>query len=147
MAFDATDFQPATVDPLTITEPKERLAYLRDFLRELPRERFNMLHFGLSDGRYGYSTVAPVDVFKECGTAACICGWTNVLFGGRETDDEHAAAHILGLDIEASENLFYPHGWGSDLWSVIPPSAAVAVLDHLIATGEVDWSVARKAEA
>ena len=31
MPFDSTDFQAAKVDPTTITDPRERLVYLRDF--------------------------------------------------------------------------------------------------------------------
>jgi hypothetical protein len=31
-------------------------------------------------------------------------------------------------------------------WGDLEPKHAIAVLDHLLSTGEVDWSVARKVE-
>ena len=138
MAYDATDFTPTgpapVVDPLTITDPKERLAYLRDFLRALPEERFDMQHPGeFEDAEAG-----------DCGSAACIGGWARALF--RTSGPINIVGVTkLGLSADGVDRLFFPHADMADgTWAMCATTADAAdVLDHLIRTGEVDWSVAR----
>lgn len=140
MAFDAATYE---IDPLTLTEPRDRLMYLRDFLRRLPAERFDM-------GRAG----EPEDAESgECGTAACIAGWARAKFRyagcSWAQDLDPLAADLFGLGEADAAALFYPVGAFNadrDYYAATPDEAAI-VLDHLIQTGRVDWSVARKVEA
>lgn len=72
----------------------------------------------------------------NCGTIACIGGWTERLFPGVE------ASETLGLTGSQARALFYPDGHFD-----ATPDKAVAVLRHLAETGEVDWSIATPATA
>lgn len=73
----------------------------------------------------------------NCGTVACIAGWTHQVFktGGHTISP---AGYVLGLNEQESEALFLPEGWADD---EIGPQQAVRTLRHLAATGEVDWTV------
>jgi hypothetical protein len=138
MPFDSADFAPAKIDPKTITDPKERLKYLADFLRGLPAERLKMDTF-FSGGNIDLPAGARA---QECGTAACVAGWTVVLFRPTYSIDgltDELAMRLLGLTSAEAERLFYPKGW-LDL-DFAPAEAADAVAAYL-ATGEVDWSKA-----
>lgn len=85
-----------------------------------------------------------------CGTVACVAGWSAVLATGRQPDNnrwyygkdhaEKVAKEYLGLSWPDSSRLFEPE---EDVyeWRDIPPARAVAVLRHLAATGEIDWTV------
>jgi len=109
---------------------RENVQIVRDHIAGLPPEQFDMDDWG--------------EAHTKCGTAACIGGWAAVLLlnadGYRVPDSEVAAA--LGLDIIEGRALFYPRG--PMMQATIPQG--LAVLDHLLATGEVDWSVAAKPE-
>lgn len=134
MAFDAATYQ---IDPLTLTEPRARLEYLRDFLRGLPAERF---HIG--------SVARPLDR-EDCGTPACIAGWSMAIWQRPYSVFGRVGAELFGLGADDAHLLFFPAtvatcGLG---YSGVRPAHAAAVLDHLIRTGRVDWSVARKVEA
>lgn len=131
MPFDATPDAQVTA--------RDRVIRLRDFLAELPDERFDM-------GTWGAYDVGTKKLQHDCGTAACIGGWAERLFG-RATDEPEAACASLGLDPCQGEALFYPPGHNSGRYT---KARAVAVLDHLLATsdpgtvnGVVDWSVAK----
>lgn len=143
MAYDATDFTaPVRLldrDPKSLTKPRERLEYLRDFLRELPAERFDMTDSGtIEDAGTG-----------DCGSPACIGGWSRALFGnpGYQYDSiARVGATVLGIGQTKATMLFYPSGEISlspfrSAYSAAPAEAA-NVLDHLLRTGEVDWNVA-----
>lgn len=137
MPFDAEYATHLTRDPLTITEPRERLEYLRDFLRKLPAERFDLSIYAGRGGEEDFS----VDVEGDCGTAACICGWAVTKFALACTlDDDEAAGEELGLTRDESYALFIP---AIDRTAVTPAQAS-HVIDHLLKTGEVDWSVAAR---
>ncbi len=148
MPYDATNFVvtdvPAPVrDPKSITDPRERVAYLRDFLRTLPPERFDMRTFGRRGVRDTQHMQNGVRVSSDtCGTAACIAGWANLLWAkeGQMTNAHRRAANFLGLDRRASELLFWP--WQSAGGFDSTPTKAASVLDHYLATGEINWSVA-----
>jgi hypothetical protein len=154
MAFDATDFRPAPVDPATITDPRERLVFLRDFIAKLPAERFYIGNYvSTGDGR-GWRGADSTENLHDCGTAACIAGWAAFLFSreavsARYSEDldsppvHDIAAGLIGLTEREADNLFVPMGPGFLAWSQITNAHAAAVLTHLINTGEVDWSVAR----
>lgn len=130
MPFDATDYQ---VDPLTITDPRERLRYVSDFLKKLPREQFNMNEAGRwRDGEMGW-----------CRSPACIGGWARALFRFHAAYSELEAVgeRLFALPWDDAHALFYP-GSTEGAYAATPSEAA-RVIDHLLATGEVDWSVFR----
>ncbi len=76
-----------------------------------------------------------------CGTVACIGGTAEAMFPKKLAED------ALGLTHEQSKALFFAvDGTGNRVISdeefgSITPSQAAAVLRHLAATGEVDWSI------
>jgi hypothetical protein len=70
----------------------------------------------------------------SCKTPACIAGWSNYLDGDEE-DSETNAAKFLGLDVGAGR-LFRP---SHKNWKEITRAEAIAVLENLIVTGEVEW--------
>lgn len=117
MAFDAETTER------TVT--RDRVMRLRDLLKTLPPEKFDMRNPGF------------------CGSPACIGGWALRLFMPDEADHESvsATAPLLGLTAAQGFHLFFPSGF-TGAYSA-SPAQAVAVLDHLLATGEVDWSVAK----
>lgn len=130
MTYDATDFvateTPApVVDPKSITDPRERMAYLRDFLRALPER----------SPHYSYDSWHRTEV---CGTACCIGGWAATFFldAGRLYSIKEAAEDF-GVPERLSDDLFF-NGEGMSSTA----HKAANVLDHYLATGEIDWSVA-----
>lgn len=153
MPFDAEHASHLTRDPLTITEPRERLEYLRDFLRALPVERFyigNYVSIGVPGSFRGTRSTADLN---ECGTAACIAGWTAYLFSGAPVSAEYdattgdnppahdLAAGLLGLNDDEAFSLFVPLGISLS-WSEITNVQAAQVIDEYLTDGVVDWSIA-----
>lgn len=158
MAFDATDFRPATVDPRSLTTSRERLEYLERFLRALPAERFNLAYwfhydglvsFGWEPGQFRDETCATT--MTHCGSCACIAGHTLAVFTPDAAVPERpasVAAAILGLDAGQAGDLFEPLVLGVSR-SQITTTQAANVIAHLLATsdpgltnGKVDWSKA-----
>lgn len=146
MPYDATDFvvieAPAPVrDPKSITDPRERVAFLRDFLRELPPERFDLRWMYSRNGQDSWSAERTAAKNHSCGSAACIAGWTHFLFEPDTTETgSNFARDVLGLEWGAANELFTPRGY---LARPSPtPAQAANVLDHYLATGEINWSVA-----
>lgn len=70
----------------------------------------------------------------DCGTVACIAGWTHTLFPAHSGD----AGFSLGLADDVAESLFLPSGW---LSNTITPQKAAKVLRNLTETGVVNWDV------
>lgn len=125
-------------DPKSLTEPRERLEYLRDFLRErAPVELFDM-------GTCGDVDDVPM---AWCQTPSCIGGWGRVLFNS-PTGIEHVGRTLLGLPEMKVDALFFPCGAGlpqvglGSMPNRATPTQAANVLDHLIRTGEVRWDLA-----
>lgn len=102
---------------------------------------------------------------KSCGTVACIAGWAAYLAQPNKppTSTAHMteiAAEFLGLsapnavdlgeDHNETDRLFF--GWLPDRYDrpnglsldAIAPEQAIKVLEHLIDTGEVDWSIVQE---
>lgn len=104
----------------------------------------------------------------ECGSVACIGGWTNRWFPEIESAYDalglHGPGHTDGTgrrlfypspticpELRASEvmtagglypaNALYNRIWGEDGHPELPPADAAKVVRNLIATGKVDWSV------
>ena len=107
---------------------KARILALADHIEGLPDDEFTMSSFvQYKPGRPG-------------GTPACIAGWAVWLWGswGKTYNSwrfSEAAKQLLALEYKQYSPLFF--GKGTRL-------QAVAVLHHLAATGEVDWTGPRK---
>lgn len=118
MAFDAE----------VQTKTKERLRRLSEHLKSLPHEQFDMRQTKF-----------------QCGSPSCIGGWALKLNGEKPTGAWNAT-ELPGLTHIQALHLFYP-GLEFELRSNsspygATPQQAARVLDHLIETGNVDWSVA-----
>lgn len=99
----------------------ERILHIADLIEKLEPQQFDM-----SD--YIYTA--------ECGTVACIAGWTYLTYGGCG-DPYSEARNLLGLDEDRADALFLPYGCD---WEDITPAHAAQTLRKLAETGEVDWS-------
>jgi len=114
---------------------KERLSIIADWLEAGGDNKdgygFNMEHW-LTEGVTDYTG-------SKCGTAMCIGGAADTLFGGH-------MAESLGLGSAYEEGtkadqLCHPRDIGI-LWYMITPQAAATVVRHLITFGVVDWRLA-----
>lgn len=124
---------------------RENIQKVRDVIAALPRKRFNMTGWAHGGNRY-YSEISPSEITHDCDTAACIGGWAVALSAPDETtpfstDVRERASAFLGIDGSMSMDLFMPN---IENWSRITNAHAVRVLDHLLATGEVDWKSTRR---
>jgi hypothetical protein len=143
----------------------ERLRQVRDHLETLPPQQFNMSDWIFHSNLVGYDKDGRPLKEASCGTSACIAGWACILnpieaereHGGQKVqvaivggvwECEERARELLGLDEHTAKALFTPHnvfGQGvSDLHEIDLPWA-IRCLDHLIATGRVDWHKTRDA--
>lgn len=107
----------------------ENIKKVRDHIASLPPERFDMNRW------------PGVGELRKCGTAACIGGWgAAVLFkrGGRTSV---VVSRRMGLSDIQGHRLFYPMNGPRVVWEDYTTADAVRVLDHLLATGKVDWSI------
>jgi hypothetical protein len=101
----------------------ENINKVIELLRRLPPEKFDM-------GTW------------HCGTATCIGGHAQKLFG-LDSSDSYIVGAELGLGERAVDALFFPHAQmprNKVNWQKITRRQAVRVLKHLRDTGEVDWS-------
>lgn len=135
MPFDAEAFDYTTVDPLTLTEPRQRLEFMRDFLRTLPARLFDMSEpvvCATEDGR---------------GSPGCVGGWLVEKFQQPKGQDiRNVGVALLGLTWDQASDLMFParfHMGDGDNPYRANPNDAADVIDHLLKTGDVDWSVAR----
>jgi hypothetical protein len=139
----------------------ENIKRVRDHIASLPEKRFAMqVYFGERD-RHGMLTrgwsrpeakTNRQALEGSCGSCACIAGHAMaVLEPDAPIPDSvlPAARRALGLGVGPARRLFEPNNhdaWfmkrGIDL-SAVTQAQAVLVLDHLLNTGKVDWSVAR----
>ena len=101
---------------------------LRDVIAVLPPERFDMSSW-------------------HCGTVACIGGTAEILFFGSIGADRstESVGAVLGLNGDQAYELFHPDVERS--WSEITTAEAVRVINHYLATGEIDWSAALSGQA
>lgn len=135
----------------------ERIKQLRDRIAALPPNRFNLAFWFSNESRPDFDFFIG-KTNKEaaegsCGSCACIAGHALAMFAPNEPvtpDPGLAARHLLELTFDQASALFEPIN--SIFWDepyLIPiqreqvtNQQAVIVLDHLIATGEVDWRIA-----
>lgn len=123
----------------------ENINTLIETLRKIEPRRFDMSMWAAEIG-HGRDErgrdVRPAQLLHNCGTCACLGGWTNALFPqpgekGGYWSGAAAARRALGLKDDA---LFYPSAPGGlPAWDRITRRQAIRVLEHLRDTGEVDW--------
>jgi hypothetical protein len=117
-----------------------------------------------------FAMQAESDGTHTCGTAACIAGYAVMLQAAETAEIEPSYCHCtysdqaggwLGLDYDEGRALFTPNLglYDSDKdrteiradyvpkWTGVTVQHAIAVLEHLLATGEVDWRVAPWSDA
>jgi hypothetical protein len=127
MPFDSSEFEfnaPSKTSPKDLSPGRANLLMVRDHIAALKPSHFRMDEW-------------------RCGTAACIGGWAEFLILGSLNDMRVRISDVgalLGLSEDQSDELFHPP-LRMD-WRDITIPQAVAVLDHLLATGEVSWDVA-----
>jgi hypothetical protein len=114
---------------------RENIKKVRDHIAAVEADRFNMTWWSAIADARDFDHVDPTTLLHDCGTAGCIGGWTNALFGG---DGAVAAGETLGITKEQRSQLFFAYGTERQL-DEITQWHAVAALDHLMETGEVDW--------
>jgi hypothetical protein len=109
----------------------------------IPDLGFNLTFYMSDIGQDEYDTdLIIVDRSgHNCGTVACIAGWSAALRTGSALDASvMSEALYLGLDYSSGAKLF-----GCDMpineRNVVTQEQAVRTLRHLAATGEVDWTV------
>lgn len=126
---------------------RKNVKLVRDHIAKLSPARFDMRSLHIVNGYKANFGIPNDRILIDCGTAACIAGWTNAILGNpdSEYDDATDAAARLGLDEREADDLFTPRGF--DVKGRFTRAQAVAVLDHLLETGKVDWSVAEKVAA
>ena len=123
---------------------------VRDLIASQPPEALKMDSWFSDENHFSYVYSDDEDAGliglrvpeHNCGTAACIGGWAvtqmardlGVTVIPTVTGVGSTAAEYLGLDPTQSDRLFHP----SNL-SERTQAEALATLDHLIATGEVQW--------
>lgn len=123
---------------------REAITVLRNVLAVLPRERFTMAHY-TTVGTGKDDRLSSEQLKHDCGTAACMVGWTNALLSPLYTSnagDVAGARVLLDLSYDQANKLFHPWEDRSPRpipWIDITNEQAVKVLDHLLETGEVDW--------
>lgn len=117
---------------------RERLTILRDHLASLPDERVNMVALMLDEqGRSQAYQKEPRALLAHCGTAACIAGWANALFGNRRIKQGAEDAEIyLGLTEEQSVALFEPEGF--DIPDEYSRSDAIAAIQSMLDSPDDD---------
>lgn len=118
---------PAVAAPLTEGLRVDRILLLADAIEcPIPGRGFSMRDWAVDT--------------SDCGTACCIGGHTNLLFGGPRHGGFAIAGDLLGLGKNQTWALFLPQGWDTDR-SLNDRARAARVLRHLAATGIVDWEV------
>jgi hypothetical protein len=123
---------------------RENIQKVRDVIAGLPAWRFTMEWYAAE--RDGDDVLAP-KLAHTCNTAGCIAGWTVAalnapLSGTWDTGDK--AAILLGLSATQQHQLFTPPA--HDVAGRYSRAHAVRALDHLLATGEVNWPITRRAK-
>lgn len=123
MAYDAEHF---TITEVPVPSHNPTMLDFRNFLVRVPEHLFDMCEGGeLIDAKA-----------RTCGTPACIGGWGRAYLGYGIT--MYDVGKGLGLTPHQTLDLMLS---GPAMFQ--PLSAAITVLDHYLATGEVDWSVAK----
>lgn len=114
----------------------ERILQLADFIEKLPPERFDITLW-----IYAPRCLASYEeLIQDCGTCACIGGWTQILFNApyeSTLEYSHSAFELLGLTEPEAERLFCPPDFHDS--SLYPQDRVVRTLRRLAETGEILW--------
>lgn len=125
------------------------LTILRDTIQTMDPSRFAMEAWSRNSDGDAMATRAEM-IRHDCGTAACIGGWAEVLFVAKDDDinigtsEDAEIAEALGLSLDQANDLFFPltaikeAGFNTN-YEQLTQAQAVDVLTHLMETGEVDW--------
>jgi hypothetical protein len=107
----------------------ERILHIADLIEKLEPQQFDMSDYVTEN---------------ECGTVACIAGWTYLTYGdlGGSGNPHESAENHFGLDEDRADSLFTPRSKDglNASYDDITPAHAAQTLRKLAATGEVDWS-------
>lgn len=76
----------------------------------------------------------------HCGTIGCIAGLAEVLWPQFNSKPTTELEEFLGISADIGGKLFAPKGWIHDKPEFAPQHVA-RVIRHLIATGQVDWTI------
>jgi hypothetical protein len=146
----------------------ENVQKLIDLLKALPEEKFSMPDWlerkGLGTPSFAATQVeeykkffepvykTPEEVIHNCGTAGCIGGWAGVIMKKERNEKltfkgawstahygQEDVADWLGIGYSAGYTLFHADG-GPRVMPEVRRVHAIRVLEHLLATGQVDWS-------
>lgn len=122
---------------------KDNIRKVRDVIASQPAAKFDMARLFTTQDLRDWWILRPDAVLNECGTAACIAGWTLVVFQPEQLSTKGAvdAEPYLGLNEGQAFKLFTPPGWKTERYT---RAHAVRVLDHLLETGEVNWIDTRR---
>lgn len=101
---------------------ESRLLLLRDHIAQLSDKHFDMREW-------------------DCGTSACIGGWIERLFKLDPEGHWQDTGEAVGLTRDQASELFFMDGTSFPMEKV-GRREAVAVLDHYLDTGDVDWDAA-----
>lgn len=114
----------------------ERLREISDWLKAGAPERGGVAAFNMGEWQ----------AESDCGTVCCIggtaCNWYGRNGEERRFGSLDGARDLLGLKYKEAIDLFYVNGENTDLEDITPAWAARCI-DHLIATGVVDWEGTR----
>ncbi len=117
---------------------RENIQKVRDHIVAVDATRFDMTVWCRKAGGVAHD-IEPAELVHNCNTAGCIGGWAEgLLRKGR--DDGTSAQDLLGLDEDQAYELFY--AWDGPGLDKITQAQAAMVLNHLLATGNVDWYAA-----
>ncbi len=146
----------------------ERLRALRERILTVDRRQFSMMNWIRDSEVIGMTTNGEWAVSADCGTSACLAGWTCIMWpltvtleGSGEKVEvpvlgsvcslRQRAMELLELDDEQADALFEP--WNEDLRNrrltgissarQVTREWAARVIDRLIETGIVDWDAVR----
>lgn len=130
---------------------RENIQKVRDVIAAADAASFSMAYIydGEPEG-FDPSRDPFGELLNVCGTTACIAGWTLAVCTPTEPPwrDEMPvtrAASLLGLRPEFEGRwLFAPDGYEDP--RRYSRAHAIRVLDHLLATGVVDWKSTRRAK-
>lgn len=104
----------------------ENIKRVRDHIAALPPAQFDMREWHED---------------RECGTVCCIGGWAGLVLRDDPEMGWPRVGGLLGLMPDRAHALFFMDETHANMARRTIPEA-VAVLDRLIETGEVDWDYA-----
>ena len=127
---------------------KHDLLILADHLElNIPSRLFNM-------DSWGNDPYEPIEDHKDCGTPACIGGHARILFNIIPNEEDGlvvALANYFDLSLSVGHGLFLSYrescrGVTPFGYRDISPAEAAKIIRHLVATGEVKWSLLKEPE-